>query len=213
MAKAQNNSDVADLVTIAEQIVVTKDGDKALYKYANDARRWANILTSEDAGKTLVDYAVEVNDLASILYSFSEHVSPEASYQWDEAQVSAKLAIVEGEAVLGRLGEDDLEVLSTLRPILKDYGKSPVGSRAPKGAAEVIEGRPERVITTGHGMKASNRSGNTKGSENNVPNAAVDHAKSQDMTVDVAALKAAAMTVITGQVSEATEDGFTFTAA
>lgn len=213
MASPKNNTDVADLVTIAEQIAASKDGDKKLFKVANDAKKWATILTSEDTTDTLGDFADSANDVASVLFSFAEKVGPTASYQWDEAQVKAKLAIVEGQAVLGRLGEDDLEVLATLRPILSDYGKSPVGSRAPKAAAEVIEGRPERVITTGHGMKASNRCGNTKGSESNVPNAAVDHAKAEGIEVDAASLKSDAMQVIQGYQSEVTSQGFTFTAA
>lgn len=212
----KNNKHVADLVAVAEQIAASKDSDKAQFAFANKIRGWANQLTSETVTELLegTDNASAALDLSGVLSTFAEQVSPTASYQWDRAQVEAKLNIVEGQAVIGELSEDDLEVLNTLRPIFADFGKSNGGSRSPKTPAEVIQGRPERVITTfPDDTKPSNRAGNTKHSEGNIPQAAFDHAKAKGIQLDTEAIKEAAMSVVTGDVAKAESQGYTFTAA
>lgn len=217
MVAIKDSKHVADLVTIAEGISAAKESDKALWGLGRNVKKLADSLTSDENKEKLVgieshDNALEV---ASTLYTLSEALMPTANYEFNAEDVSAKLALVKSQRYLGELNDQDVEVLNALEPILADYGKSNgSGTRAAKTIAEKIEGRPERVITSfPDDTKPSNRQGNTKHSEGNIPQAAFDHAKAKGRTVDADSIRTAAMSVVTGKEAEASAQGYTFTAA
>lgn len=162
---------LAELSQVATQVNDAKNVDKDTLSKARALRAASKFVTDHSEMLTKLG-ATGTDEVTAKLDEWAGIVAPQASTQWDEADVATKLNLMESYSGLNLLSDEEKATLSEISETLKSVRKG-TGQRAARKPQEVIEGRPERIIVTKGDVKVANQAGNIPNTVSNVKTRAV----------------------------------------